>query len=384
MNRFKLITAGIRRHKLRTLFMVMSVMVAFAIFIVLNALDYGLGGLVNYGMAKRVNIVGMNGIMPVRYAQEISAMPGIETVSYYDAFYAYYRDMQHGVFVQAGSFPDFMKVYPEFSVTPASAYAAMRADRRCAFAGSHLAKKYNWKVGQVLPLINGAPNRQDGTNWTYRICGIYTAASSEVFASNLITRYDYYNENKGAAFMKDRIQAMIIMIRDVRDLDRITYDIDARYAHSVPMTMTLPDNMLIESMLKSFGDIGGILLSIAVVVFFAMLLVSGSTTAESIRGRMNEFAMLRALGFTRQQLVRCVLGEAALVIGIGAVLGIILGKLICDTVAPSIRETLPFFMVRFQSVALSIVLAAIFAVAISWLPARRVMALEIADTLRRA
>lgn len=384
MNRIKLITAGIRRHKLRTLFTVLSVMVAFAIFIVLNALDYGLGGLVNYGQAKRVNIVGMNGIMPLRYAQEISTMAGIETVSYYDGFYAYYRDRNHGVFVQAGSFPGFLKVYPEFSVTPASANTAMLSDRRCAFAGSHLAKKYNWKLGQILPLINGAQNSQGGTNWTYRICGIYTAASSEVFTSNLITRYDYYNENRGSAFLKDHIQAMIIMIRDVRDLDHITHDIDAKYAHSVPMTMTLPENMLIESMLKSFGDIGGILLSIASVVFLAMLMVTGSTIAGSIQERMNEFAMLRALGFTRQQLVRCVLGEAVLVIGVGAILGILLGKLICDVVAPSIVETLPFFMVRFSSVALSVVLAIVFAGLISWLPSRRVMALEIADTLRRA
>lgn len=383
MNRFKLITAGIRRHKLRTLFTVMSVMVAFAIFIVLNALDYGLGGLVTYGQAKRMNVIGLNNALPLRYVGEISTMPGVAAVSYMGGYNAYYRDMKNSINVMATSFPQYLKVFPDYTLSP-SASAAMIADRHCAAAGPWLIKKYGWKVGDTIHLFKGARKSDGSSDWTYRLCGIFSSKLPDNTLPSLVTRYDFYNDNRELSAYKDMVGAIYIMADDVRSIDRISHDVDARYANSAYTTMTLPDNILVESVLKSFGDIGGIISAIAAVVFFSMLLVTGSSVADSIRCRMNEFAMLRALGFTRQQLARYVLGEASLVIGLGALIGVLLGKFICDAVAPSIQETLPFFSVRLLAIVLSLVLATLFAGVISWIPARRVMALEIADTLRRA
>ncbi|HEX4158324.1 MAG TPA: hypothetical protein VHY79_07595 [Rhizomicrobium sp.] len=75
--------AVFRRHKMRTLFTVLSVTVAFAVFLVLARLYSGFTGLVNYGRAQRLDVWSDGfGKLPVSYAARIAPIAGIKAVSY--------------------------------------------------------------------------------------------------------------------------------------------------------------------------------------------------------------------------------------------------------------------------------------------------------------
>ncbi len=105
--------------------------------------------------------------------------------------------------------------------------------------------------------------------------------------------------------------------------------------------------------------------------------------SNSVRERLSEFAVMRALGFGRRRLVRLVLRESGWIVGMGALLGLALGWRLCLMMAPAVGETLPYFVVTWQAVAAAVLLAALFSILTGILPARRVTALEVADTLRR-
>src|SRR5471032_2101636 len=90
--------AVFRRHKMRTLFTVLSVSVAFAVFLVLATLYNGFAGLVNYGRAQRMDVWSEGfGRLPVSYAAKIAPIRGIKAVSYQTGIYGNFRDPKNAV-----------------------------------------------------------------------------------------------------------------------------------------------------------------------------------------------------------------------------------------------------------------------------------------------
>ena len=69
------------------------------------------------------------------------------------------------------------------------------------------------------------------------------------------------------------------------------------------------------------GNVQLLIGSISIVVVFTMLLVAGSTMAMTIRERLREVAILKAIGYPRRIVLSLVLGEAAVVSLMGAIVG---------------------------------------------------------------
>ena len=95
--------------------------------------------------------------------------------------------------------------------------------------------------------------------------------------------------------------------------------------------------------MRQFGDIGVILTSVGFAVFASMLLITGNTMVNSVRERLSEFAMMRALGFGRRQLALIVFRECAILIGLGAALGLLAGWGVTRLMAPVMTTLLRSF-----------------------------------------
>jgi putative ABC transport system permease protein len=124
-----------------------------------------------------------------------------------------------------------------------------------------------------------------------------------------------------------------------------------------------------------------------VTVSFAVLLITVLLTV-SVNQRLGEIAALRALGFSRVRVVKDVLSESALIVGIGGLLSLPLGLLLASGLdrilkgMPGIPVALHFFV--FETGALGIHVALLVATAIiaALYPMRIVSRLPIAATLR--
>lgn len=375
--------AVFRRHKMRTLFTVLSVSVAFAVFLVLATLYNGFAGLVNYGRAQRMDVWSDGfGRLPLSYAAKIAPIAGIKAVSYQTGIYGNFRDPRNAVTVAGVPFEQYMEVYPELSVTGAER-KAMLGDRQCAIAGAPLADKLGWKIGDTIPVSGGPPQKNGSTTWVFHLCGIFKSTLPDTLMQNLVAHYAYLNEGNPDGAARDQVDQIVLTTDNARDTAVMAHTVEKIFANAQPPAMALPDALLYLSVVKSFGDVGAIVTYIGAAVFLSMLLVTGNAMSNSVRDRLNEFALMRALGFSRRRLVWQVLRESGWIIGLGAALGLALGWWLCRLMAPVVVDVLPYFVVTWQAVAVAAVLAVIFAVLTSILPARRVTALPVADTLRR-
>ena len=124
-----------------------------------------------------------------------------------------------------------------------------------------------------------------------------------------------------------------------------------------------------------------------VTVSFAVLLIAVVLTV-SVNQRLGEVAALRALGFSRTRVVKDVLAESALIVGIGGVLSLPLGLLLAEGLdrilktMPGIPASLHFFVFEVQALAVHVGLLAATALIAALYPARIVSTLPIAATLR--
>jgi putative ABC transport system permease protein len=124
-----------------------------------------------------------------------------------------------------------------------------------------------------------------------------------------------------------------------------------------------------------------------VTVSFAVLLITVLLTV-SVNQRVGEIAALRALGFSRLRVVKDVLAESTLIVGIGGLLSLPLGLLLASGLdrilkgMPGIPVALHFFVFEMQALAVHVALLAATAIIAALYPMRIVSSLPIAGTLR--
>jgi putative ABC transport system permease protein len=125
----------------------------------------------------------------------------------------------------------------------------------------------------------------------------------------------------------------------------------------------------------------------AVTISFAVLLITVLLTV-SVNQRLGEIAALRALGFSRLRVIKDVLSESGLIVGVGGLLSLPLGQLLAmglDRILkgmPGIPADLHFFVFEGEALAVHLSLLAATALIAALYPMRIVARLPIAATLR--
>jgi putative ABC transport system permease protein len=116
-------------------------------------------------------------------------------------------------------------------------------------------------------------------------------------------------------------------------------------------------------------------------VFFTILILTGNTMAQSIRERVPELAILKTLGFSDGTVTALVLGEALLLLGLGAGAGMLAAVSLLPGLNASTGGRFPPLFVAGETWLLAAALAIGLALAISLPPAMRVRRLRIVEAL---
>jgi putative ABC transport system permease protein len=139
------------------------------------------------------------------------------------------------------------------------------------------------------------------------------------------------------------------------------------------------------------AGISAVLLAINVisgVILVIMALILGNTVAMGVRERTSEYGVLRAIGFSPAQVAAFVFGEAVLIAGVGAAVGLLLAyPFIEQGLGRFLEENMGSFFPFFRISPVDSVLAVVFALAVGFLaaliPARGVAKLQVTEALRR-
>lgn len=376
-----LLRAAFARHRLRLLFTVASITVAFLLFGLLWAVRWALTSGVEIAGADRIITTHKTSIilgLPRSYLTRVRQMADVRGASSLSWFGGIYRDprIQLAVFAVDGNYFD---LYPELAI-PAAQLDDWRADRAAAIVGDVIATRYGWKVGDVVPLQSNVWRRADGAReWPVRIAGVYRTNGGD--PNTIYLHYDYLNEAR--SFAKDEIGWVIARLRDAGRGPAVAREIDAMFANSPQETKTSSEKAVAQSFANQIGDIGAILTFVVSAVFFAMLLVTANTMAQSVRERTPELAVLKTLGFRDASVLALVLAESILITLVGGLLGLGLAVVATAALAPSLAQFLPLFELPPQALVQGLAWMLLLGVAAGAVPAWQAMRLQIVTALRR-
>ena len=379
-----LVRANLMRRKLRFTFTLISILLAFLMFGMLDALRTSLSQAVNLAGADRLMAMSKVNItvsLPRGYYEKVKAVPGVRAVAGFNWFGGVYRDSKAQIQVLATDPEQVVAVYPEMKVKP-DQFEAWKHDRQGVIVGPTLANLYGWKVGDRIPIRSDIWRKGDGSDtWEFNIVGIYDASGSGVDKSTVYFHYDYFNES--LQYGKDQVGWMVVRVADPAQSDALSKSIDAMFANSPFETKTATEREFVKRVLEQMGNIGLILVSVTTAVFFTMLLVTANTMAQSVSERTNEIGVLKTLGFSGPSILSLVLLESLFITFVGGLLGLGLAWLLAGGLGEAIKDYFPVFRLDTGTFVTGISLMLLFGLITGAWPALTAMRLKIVDALRR-
>jgi putative ABC transport system permease protein len=384
MKYFPLIWATLWRKKTRTIFTLLSMVVAFLLFGVLETIDYAFahpsGGATGADKLITINKYSITLLLPFSDAQAIRAVPGVAEVTWLTWLGAYYQESKNFVFALPVDTDSYFNLHKDEFIVSGEQMQAYRNTRTGALVNSALMKKFGWKVGDKVPLHSTiwTQKKDASLDWTFDIVGSFDArdpTQAGQQASTLLFHYELFDE--GRSFGKGNVGWFEERIGDPSQSAAISGRIDALFANSPNETKTQPAKDFALAFMKQLGDIGFVLRAILGAVFFTLLFLTGNTMMQSVRERTPELAVLKTIGFGDAKVLGLVIGESMLLCVIAAVIGLGLSY-----------AALPIIKLGLQGVELSprallpgIGAAVLLALAVGTPPALRAMRLNIVDAL---
>ena len=163
---------------------------------------------------------------------------------------------------------------------------------------------------------------------------------------------------------------------------QVSQAIDEQFANSPYETTTETELAFLSSFAKQFGNIQMILMTIGAVVFFTLLLVTGSTMSMAIRERTAEIGVLKTLGFSDLVVLFLVLSESIAYALVGGGVGIGLVKLYTMSGDPT-GGLMPKFHFSQAGIVVGLLITLLIGVLSGIIPAINAMRLTIINALRR-
>lgn len=384
MRYLPLLWAGLFRKKTRTILTLLSIVVAFALFGLLQAVQAAFESGADAADAKRLLTTARYSIiepLPMAYQRRIEQVPGVVGVAYADWFGAKYQNESNAFPVFAVDPARYLDMYPEFTIARAQREAFVKT-RTGAVAGKRLADRFGWRVGQKLPISSEIHPKTDGSmSWEFDLVGIIDADDPAVRGNTdmVLINVAYFDEARQVG--KGKTGWYIVRIADSTQARGISASIDTLFMNSPDETKTQPEKEFAIGFAKQIGDIGALVTRILVAVFFTILILTGNTMAQSIRERIPELAILKTLGFSDGKVTALVLAEAVLLLILGGAIGMGAAVAAMPALNGSTGGRFPPLFVGPETWLLAAVVAAVVALVIGLPPALRANRLKIVDAL---
>jgi putative ABC transport system permease protein len=379
-NRF--IFANLFRKKIRLILTIGSFAVALFLFTFLAVVRSAFSRGTELAGADRlvvINRAGLINVIPLSYRDKILQIKGVKAVTHNNWFGGVYQD-------EKNFFPQFVidpenqrQVMTEMRV-PDDEWNNFVKDRQGAVVGAGLAKRFGWKVGDRIPIKNAlyGPTK----TWEFVLDGIYHNDHPGGDESQFWLQWKYFDETVPSV-IKSQVGWYVVKLDSPDDSVPVAAAIDKGFANSSTETKTETESAFAAGFAKQLGNIELLILTIGGVVFFTLLLVTGNTMAISVRERVGELAVLKAIGYPDRYVLFFVLSEALVIALIGGLIGLGLAVLAIPFVGAALRGLLPPLLLSVSVLSAGLAFAVFVGVASGLLPGIGAMRLRVVDALRR-
>jgi putative ABC transport system permease protein len=378
MKFFPLVWGSLWRKRTRTIFTLLSIMIAFLLFGLLQGVNAWLNAFGAGANANRLYVVSrVSQVQPLpsAYLHRIEAVPGIRQAAYIAGISGFYQEKSNNLLALATDVQKFFAIYPDWKVAPAQ-LAAMVRTRAGAIVAAPLMRTFGWKIGDRLPLRTSVMKQDGSADWDFEIVGTYDVPTAPAEANRILVNYAYFDEarrlERGTAW------AFVVAVDDPARSAQVCATVDALFVNSAYETVTQDEKAYVQGQLRQLGDVSLMANAIVAAVLFTLLFLTGNTMMQSVRERTPELAILKTVGFSDRSVTVLVLTESVLLCVLAASLGLAAAAAVFPvTAALGIAgAALPI-----RVVALGLAIAVGLALASGLPPAWRAQRLVIVDAL---
>jgi putative ABC transport system permease protein len=383
MTRTGFVVANLFRKRVRTILTLLSVIMAFLLFGLLQSVNTVFSSGADFVGATRLFVqarVSFTTPLPLSMVPKLEAVPGVTRVAYQQWFGGVWQTNTQLIMFALDP-QRYHDVYPEWKM-PEAQWQAFEHTRTGLIVGRQLANQYGWKIGQKIPISSNIwPQKNGSKAWEFDLVGIFDGKDEDwQKRTNLAFIQQDYFEEANQFGLKGRTNFFILKLADGANAEAISRAVDSMFENSPDETKTQTEKDFNISFVKQIGDIGLIVRWILFAVFFTLLLVVGNTMAQSVRERIPELAVLKTLGFNDRSVFGFVLAEAFALVLAGGLVGLALASLAGAMVEKATGGQ--FLLALDASVwLLGAVAIVLMSLAVGLLPALRARRLEIVDAL---
>jgi putative ABC transport system permease protein len=377
----RIILANLFRKKVRLLLTIGSFAVALFLFAFLAVVRDAFGRTGSVAGADRLVIINRTSIinpLPLAYRDKMLRVPGVKAITHNNWFGGIYQD-EKNFFPQFVIDPENQRlVFPELQV-PEDQWKNFLNDRQGAVVGVRTAERFHWKIGDRIPI---KATIYGGGNYEFNLDGIYHGTHPQDDETQFWFQWEYLQQHIDDRF-KGNAGWYVLKLNSSDDAVRVAKTIDDEFLNSPFETKTEAESTFAANWVKQFGNIRLMIISIGIVVFFTLLLVTGNTMAISVRERTSELAVFKAIGYSDRIVLFFVLAESLVIALVGGVLGLILAYLAVPFLGNALNGLLPALILLPSILVLGMVVAVVVGLASGFLPGLAAMQLRIVNALRR-
>jgi putative ABC transport system permease protein len=321
MKFFPLVWTSLWRKKARTIFTLLSIMIAFLLFGLLQGINAWLAdfGGSNTNRVYVVSRVSQLQPLPTSYLHQIEQVPGIRQATYMAGFTGFYQEKSNSLVAFATDVETFFALYPDWQIAP-DQLAAMSRTRAGAIVAAPLMHAFGWKVGDRIPLRTSVMKRDGSADWNFEIVGTYDVPATPIEANRILINYAYFDEarllDRGTAW------ALVAAVNDATRSAQVCAAVDALFVNSANETVTQDEKAFVQGQLRQLGDVSLMANAIVAAVMFTLLFLTGNTMMQSVRERTSELAILKTVGFPDRAVTALVLIESVMLCVLAAALGL--------------------------------------------------------------
>ena len=386
MPSFKLVWRNLLRRPLRSLLTIASLAIAIFLICGLRTMITTIAAGVDNANPRRLDVLSASGLfveLPLSYQAKIERVPGVEKTTKFQWFGGYFRS-QKNFFAQFAIDPETMfDMYPECKL-PKEQIEALRNTRTGCVIGRSLAEKFDWKIGDTIPLIGALHPHPEDKAWEFKVCGIYHSDVPSFDNRTLFFRWDYFEETLKAGGVPPGVGVYAIRATPDANVEDVIAGVEDQFRDSDQRVDCATEAEFQRQFQSMFGNIPLFLGWIGGGVLIAILVASINTMLMSMREQTGDVGVMKSLGFTDANVFGLFMAQAMFLCLLGGGIGLFLAWSTQGAIASSMEFMFPGFRIQAATFVIAAVLTAVLGLLAGILPAVRASRLRCVEALRAA
>ena len=381
MKLISLLWGNMFRKPTRTSLTFVSLVIAFLLFMFLQAISEAFSGGVTLEGMDRIVIdskYSMTDNLPLSYVQQVRSLDEVDQVTSMSWFGGYYREPRNSFATYPVDPESYFDIFTEQRIS-AETLGRFNNIRVSAVASEALAAQYGWSPGDTIPIMQDIFPQENGSwTWQFELAGTFEYSGGQL----LLINYEYFNEAV-IGWGKDQVGWLVGRVAEPTEVDATIQLIDSMFENSSDPTRSTTEDEYRRQFASQLGDVSTISGMILMVVFFTIILLTGNTAAQAFAERVPEMATMKTLGFSDLSVAVLVLAEAVALCVCGGMVGVGIALLLEPGLNASLSEMVGSFNMSGQSALYALGLSILLGLIIGAYPAVSAKRLTIVDALRK-